>query len=249
MYISIVILTCNQKELTLRCLHSLSRFIADDDCEIVLVDNGSTDGTSEAVRNQFPKVRQLIFHTNKGVAAGRNAGLRLCTGEYLMILDNDTIADRDTIFGLAEFLRKHPDVGVVAPKLLSPDGQVQKSFKRFPGLPVKIHNVLLSKNKTSVTRKVPTRELEPFYLIGAAQMFPRDVYLMAGPFDENIFFGPEDADFCMSVRSVWKRVVYYPALSIIHDWQRSTTKKIFSAAGRRHAKALLYFYAKHKRFI
>lgn len=249
MYISVVVLTCNQKALTLRCLHSLASFIAEPDCELVLVDNGSTDGTAVDVRKAFPAVKIVELEKNMGVAAGRNAGLRTCTGEYLMILDNDTIADRATIFGLADFLRRHPDVGIVAPKLVSPQGEVQKSFKRFPGLPVKIRNVLSGKHRTSVTRKIPTKQLEPFYLIGAAQMFPRDVYLMAGPLDEKIFYGPEDADFCMAVRSVWKRVVYYPSLSIIHDWQRSTTGRIFSPAGRRHAAALLYFYTKHLRFI
>lgn len=249
MYISVVVLTCNQRELTLRCLRSLRSFIDEADCELILVDNGSTDGTADAVAEAFPAVRILRLAANRGVAAGRNAGLRICTGEYLMILDNDTIANRDTIFGLAAFLRRHPEVGIVAPRLISPEGATQKSFKRFPGLAVKIRNVIAGKNRTSVTRKVPVRELEPFYLIGAAQMFPRDVYLMAGPLDERIFYGPEDADFCMAVRSLWKRVVYCPQFTIIHDWQRSTTKKLLSSAARRHARALLYFYAKHRRFV
>ena len=80
-------------------------------------------------------------------------------------------------------------------------------------------------------------------------MFTRDVYQMAGPLDENIFFGPEDADFCMSVRSLWKKVVYYPALTIIHDWQRATNRSPFSQQARRHAAGLLYFYAKHRRIF
>lgn len=249
MYISVVVLTCNQRELTMRCLRSLRGFIDEPDCELVLVDNGSTDGTADAVAGDFPAVRILRLGSNRGVAAGRNAGLRLCTGEYLMILDNDTIANRDTIFGLATFLRRHPEVGIVAPRLISPEGATQKSFKRFPGLAVKIRNVIAGRSRTSVTRRVPARELEPFYLIGAAQMFPRDVYLMAGPLDERIFYGPEDADFCMAVRSLWKRVVYCPQFTIIHDWQRSTTKNLLSPTARRHARALLYFYAKHRRFF
>ena len=142
MTISVVILTYNQRELTLRCLRSLQRFIADPNGEVVLVDNGSSDGTAEEVARLFPKVRQIKLDSNRGVAAGRNAGLRECGGEYLMILDNDTIADRDTIFGLAEFLRRHPEVGVVAPRLVSPDGKVQRSFKRFPGVTQKLANLI-----------------------------------------------------------------------------------------------------------
>lgn len=249
MTVSVVILTFNQRELTLRCLRSLQRFIADPEGEVVLVDNGSTDGTADDVARLFPKVRQIKLDSNLGVAAGRNAGLRECRGEYLMILDNDTIADRDTIFGLAEFLRRHPEVGVVAPRLVSPDGKVQRSFKRFPGVTQKLANLIGGRKHTSTTCRVPKKAIEPFYLIGAAQMFTRDVYQMAGPLDENIFFGPEDADFCMSVRSLWKKVVYYPALTIIHDWQRATNRSPFSPQARRHAAGLLYFYAKHRRFF
>lgn len=249
MYISVVILTHNQKALTLRCLRSLDKFIAEPECEVILVDNGSDDGTLDEVAERFPTVRTLRLDENRGVAAGRNAGLEVAKGEYLMILDNDTIADRNTIFALAAFLRQHPEVGIVAPRLVSPDGHVQRSFKGFPGLGVKIGNILRDKHRTSITRKVPTREMEPFYLIGAAQMFSRDVYQMAGPLDEKIFFGPEDADFCMSVRSLWKRIVYLPQLSIIHDYRRHTTKNLMSKAARQHAAALIYFYAKHRRIF
>lgn len=249
MKISVVVLTCNQREVTLRCLRSLARFIDEPDCELILVDNGSTDGTHEAVSQRFPKVKQIVLDSNKGVAAGRNAGLKQAAGDYLMILDNDTIADRETIFGLAEFLKRHPEVGIVAPKLVSPRGEVQRSFKRFPGIGVKIRNIIAGKHRTSISRNAPLRVIEPFYLIGAAQMFPREVYEMAGPLDENIFYGPEDADFCMKVRSLWKRVVYYPKLTIIHDWQRATTGRLLSPAAMRHAAGLFYFYAKHKRFF
>lgn len=249
MYISVVILTCNQRDLTLRCLRSLSRLIEDADCEVILVDNGSTDGTLEAVSSRFPKVKTISFDTNRGVASGRNAGLAIAQGEYLMILDNDTVADRDTIYRLASFLKQHPEVGIVGPKLVSPDGEVQRSFKRFPGLGVKIRNILAGKHRTSTVTKAPLRVMEPFYLIGAAQMFPRQVYQMAGPLDENIFYGPEDADFCMKVRSLWKRVVYYPKVSIVHDWQRATTRRLLSPGALRHAAGLFYFYAKHKRFF
>lgn len=249
MYISVVVLTCNQKALTLRCLRSLASFIEAPDCELILVDNGSTDGTADAVRAEFPLVRLLAQENNIGISRGRNAGLQRCTGEYLMILDNDTVADKETVFGLADYLHRNPEVGIVAPRLVSPDGETQRSFKSFPGIGVKIKNVLSGKKRTSVADNVPEYELEPFYIIGAAQMFTRDVYEMAGPLDEKIFYGPEDADFCMAVRKIWKRVVYCPQFTIIHDWQRATTKKLFSATGRRHLQGLLYFYAKHLRIF
>ncbi|MCM1067176.1 MAG: glycosyltransferase family 2 protein [Muribaculaceae bacterium] len=247
--ISLVILTCNQRELTLRCLASLRDFLVEPVCELILVDNGSTDGTAEAVAKAFPAVRIVRLASNMGVAAGRNAGLREATGKHLMILDNDTLAAADTIFGLSAYLTRHPEVGLVAPRLISPDGEVQTSFKGYPGLGTKLRNVLGRRRDVAPEADRPDTPFEPFYLIGAAQMFPREVYERAGGLDEHIFFGPEDADFCMAVRRQGLKVVYYPRLTIVHDWQRATSRRLFSAAARRHAAGLFYFYRKHKRWF
>lgn len=247
MYISVVVLTCNQQRLTLRCLKSLESFINDTNCELILVDNGSIDGTSEAVRRSFPRVRIIELSENRGVAGGRNVGLKACTGDYMMILDNDTVADQDTIYRLADYLKQHSEVGLVAPRLVSPQGEIQQSFKKFPGVREKIHNVICRRSRTT-TKDVPSAPIEPFYVIGAAQMFSREVYNTAGPLDEKIFFGPEDADFCMSVRLMGKKVVYNPLLTIVHDWQRSSSRHPFSRQSRRHALGLLHFYIKHRRF-
>lgn len=249
MHISLVILTCNQKKLTMRCLDSLRSFIDNPSCELILVDNGSQDGTAAAVNMKFPKVRIIRFDNNVGVAAGRNAGLRAATGQYLMILDNDTVADAYTIHALADYLHTHPDVGIVAPLLRSPEGRVQHSFKPFPGFHIKLRNVLNSRKRTSYVIEQPKETIEPFYLIGAAQMFPAAVYHNTDGLDENIFYGPEDADFCMAVRKQGKKIVYLPSLSIIHDWQRASTNNIFSKISRLHTKGLIYFYIKHKRLF
>lgn len=242
--ISLIILTSNQKELTLRCLRSLKPFIENPRYETILVDNGSVDGTADDVREQFPSVRIVSMSRNMGVAAGRNAGLGIAVGRHLMILDNDTIADAATIESLSKYLDTNSDVGLVAPALYSPEGALQNSFKPFPGLWNKIRNVCCTGNDTA---ELPAQPIEPFYVIGAAQMFPAEVYNRAGGLDENIFYGPEDADFCMAVRKLGKRVVYNPNYKIIHDWQRVTNKNIFSRIARKHFFALLYFYNKHKR--
>jgi len=91
--------------------------------------------------------------------------------------------------------------------------------------------------------------MEPFYVIGAAQMFAADVYRAIGGLDENIFYGPEDADFCMAVRALGLRVVYEPSYSIVHHYQRVTSGRLLSQGARRHIKALLYFYRKHRRWL
>lgn len=247
--ISLVILTCNQRDYTLRCLDSLSAFFDEPRCEVILVDNGSTDGTAESVQKEYPNVRVIRLDSNKGVAAGRNIGLKVAQGRHLMILDNDTIADADTIKSLSAYLDANSDVGLVAPKLLSISGDVQTSFRPYPGIKAKVINIIKGKSRSSIAIDIPDRPIEPFYVLGAAQMFTREVYESSRGLDENIFYGPEDADFCMAVRACGKRVVYLPYLSIIHDWQRATTGNLLSPAARVHIRALIYFYRKHHRWF
>ncbi|MDE5661839.1 MAG: glycosyltransferase [Muribaculaceae bacterium] len=248
MNISVVILTCSQKALTLRCLESLRDFIAGSGHEVILVDNGSTDGTAEAVAQACPDVRIIRLDHNSGVAAGRNTGLRAAAGRHLMILDNDTVVAPGTIEAMSAYLDSHPDTGVLAPRLVSPDGSVQASFKAYPGIGVKLRNILRGKSGSSAAETAPTEPCEPFYVIGAAQIFSRRTYERTGGLDEAIFYGPEDADFCMAVRALGLKVVYNPAFTIVHDYQRATTRRLLSKGARRHMAALLHFYRKHRRW-
>lgn len=249
MRISIVILTYNQRDTTLRCLESLKVCMSKSDCEIILVDNGSSDDICKVVSRLYPDVRLLHFDRNLGVSVGRNAGLKNSHGQYLMILDNDTIASESAIGFLSHYLEQHPEVGIVAPKLTDIFGTVQNSFKPYPSIGVKLYNILVGINRTSKAVTVPTEPIEPFYVIGAAQMFSREVYEAVGGFDEKIFYGPEDADFCMAVRACGKKVVYNPAVTIVHDWQRRTTGNLVSSIAWKHISALWYFYRKHRRWI
>lgn len=240
--LSIIILTCNQCAYTMRCLDSIKGCGA----EIIVVDNGSIDNTVYEIEKIFPEVIIVKNTENKGVAAGRNIGLQTSSGKYLMILDNDTEADADVIKKLLNYLKSHPETGLVAPALYSEDGVIQESYKDFPGLLVKIRNALGLEKKV----KTPvSSEIHPFYVIGAAQMFSRETLEKVGDLDENIFYGPEDADFCMRIRKKGLDITYLPDLKIIHHWQRATSRRFLSPLGRKHIKALLYFYRKWKRIF
>lgn len=244
MVLSIVILTHNQKEVTARCLNALSCVSDCSDIEVIVVDNGSTDGSHEYLPSLFKGI-YLYLPENCGVANGRNEGIRCASGKYVMLLDNDTIPTDKAIAGLVQYLEENDDVGLVAPRLVSPDGETQASFKAYPGLKEKLCNVLGRKQEGIA---VPDVDIEPFYVIGACQVFRRELIDRVGVLDGHIFFGPEDADFCMRIRESGMRVVYTPAITIIHDWQRSSARRPFSRLAWLHAKALLYFYRKHRRW-
>ena len=252
MRLSIVILTCNQSAYTLRCLASLTPYMqAHSDAEVVLVDNGSTDGTAAAIAaERYPwcsRLHLIRLGSNRGVAAGRNVGLQEAAGEVLMILDNDTIVTAETIDTLVAYVTDHRDVGIAAPQLLSPAGEVQDSAKPFPGLGIKLRNVLGLRASTASAQ--PAATTDPYYVIGACQVMRREVMQRVGLLDEHIFYGPEDADYCARVRAAGFAVKYLPHITIVHDWQRATTRRILSPLGRRHIAALLYFYRKHRRIF
>lgn len=247
--LSIIILTYNQKDLTLRCLRSLRDGISDVSAEIIIVDNGSTDGTRKKIEKEFPDVVYIRNDKNLGVAAGRNIGIDASHGDFIMILDNDTLVPGGALQALVEYLDSHPDVGLVAPRLTNMEGKTQKSCKEYPGLGVKISNVFSRGRSDHFLVATSTADQEPFYVIGAAQLFRREVWNQAGRLDEKIFYGPEDADFCIRVRNQGWKVVYHPAITIIHDWQRSTTTNLMSPMARKHIRSLFYFYWKWKRWL
>ena len=245
--LSIVMLTCNQRELTKRCLASLRPTLdAHPDYELILVDNGSTDRTDAMLPEVAPDARLIRLERNLGVAAGRNRGIDAVRGEYVMLLDNDTIVAPGAIEALIAKMEADPGIGLCAPRLKLLSGQTQESFKAYPGLGVKLRNVMGRRGHLTAE---PEADVEPDYVIGACQLFRRSLCTMIGGLDERIFYGPEDADFCIRVRRAGLRVVYTPSVTIIHDARRATTRRLFSPLARKHIAALIYFYIKHRRFI
>lgn len=246
--LSIVVLTCSQCGFTMRLLDSLLPYLRQraDGVELVLVDNGSTDGTLRKVdawtaANAVANLRVIRAGENLGVARGRNLGLSHAHGSVLMLLDNDTLADGHVFDMLLDHLSHHPECGIAAPALYSPQGELQSSAKPYPGPWLKVCHVLRPGRELACERRELTSP-HPFYVIGACQMFRREVLEKAGMLDERIFFGPEDADFCMRVRRAGYTVDYLPHLHLIHDWQRATRRSPFGSLGRRHARALLRFW-------
>lgn len=245
--LSIVIITWNQLSYLQECLHSLQPVMKREDVEVIVVDNGSEDGTCRFLSLNYPEIHLLANDCNRGVAFARNRGLERVQGNKVLFLDNDTIVNEAAISGLENYLDEHPRVGLCACRLVDCNNHVQDSFKPFPGLWLKIKNVL-GFNKNSVAyRDIPTLPFEPVYVIGACQMIRREVIERIGLLDEKIFYGPEDADYCLRIVADGWKVVYLPQYTIIHHWRRATNKKIFTRLAWKHFCALCYFYAKYKR--
>lgn len=246
--LSIIIITYNGLGFLTRCLVSLHEFINDPSCEVIIVDNHSTDGTLDFLDKDYPQLRLIKNSENRGVAPARNQGIEIATGEKLLLLDNDTEATTNAINAMSEYLDSHPDVGLCSCRLVDKEGVPQDSCKPYPGLMIKLRNVLGIGNKTKYK---PNEDgiIEPEYVIGACQMFSREIVDKVGMLDNRIFYGPEDADWCMRIKKAGYHIHCLNNHTIVHDYRRSTKKRPFSKLGRMHIKALLYFYWKHKRLF
>ncbi|MBM4060806.1 MAG: glycosyltransferase [Planctomycetes bacterium] len=130
--LSVVVLNWNTRELLLACLRALCAETPRHPREVIVVDNGSQDGSADAVAAAFPLVRLLRNAENRLYAAGNNQGAAAARGEYLCTLNSDTEVRSGALDRLVDFLREHPDYGACAPQLVDPDGSVQRACQRFP---------------------------------------------------------------------------------------------------------------------
>ncbi len=253
--VSIVIISWKMKDLLKRCLETIYLFTKDLNFEIIVIDNNSQDGTPEMVEEKFPQVKLIKNPENRGVAPARNQGIKETKGKYILILDADMELIENSIKHLYDFMENNSDAGIVGCKLVDKDFNLQFSCKRFPTLLAFLFRRLewIDAVKKSETLKNHTMQdwdhneiKEVDYLIGACQFFRREIVDKIGLYDDKIFYGPEDIDFCLRIwRAGWK-VFYYPFTSIIHHEQRITKKNLFSIISLKHFVGIFYIYKKYK---
>lgn len=252
--LSVIVISWRMRDLLARMLETLYQHTKGVSFEVVCVDNGSEDGTAEMVSERFPTVRLLRNEKNLGVAPARNQGLRVATGRYVAILDADLELVEDALGPLVEFLDSNSKAGIVGSKLVFPDGTVQFNAKRFPGLFALLARRLSFLNAIDGGRALSSHEMRDWdrsdtrevdYLIGACQVFRRELLEQVGYLDEEIFYGPEDVDFCLRVRRAGWQIWYRHDVKIIHHEQRITKRNPLSSLSRKHYAGLIHFFRKH----
>ncbi|MCM1319905.1 MAG: glycosyltransferase family 2 protein [Muribaculaceae bacterium] len=256
--VSIVIISWNSLGMLKKCLSSLDGYLNRQDVELVWVDNGSTDGAAEYVKHSYPGTKVILLPQNMGVAYARNRGVEAASGRYILFLDDDTEATVEALDILVEYMDLHPEVGIVGCALRDAQGRLQNSFKGYPGLLCKVKNVLSAKLHITALKekcglksepKLPSQVIYPTYIIGACQLLRREVFEKVGLLDEHIFYGPEDADFCIRAARKGYLTAFLPYISIRHHYRRITAKRLTTPASKAHIKALRYFWRKHHRYL
>lgn len=253
--ISIVFITWKMKDLLDVCLTSLYKFTEGISFEVIVIDNNSQDGTIEMIENKFPNIILIKNSENKGVAPARNQGLSIVKGKYVLILDADMELQENSVEKLYRFMEENKDCGLVGAKLIDSDGNLQSSCKRFPTLLAFLFRRLeqFELIKNSKTLRFHTMQdwdhktvKDVDYVIGACQFYRKDVIDKIGFYDDKIFYGPEDIDFCIRVWHAGWKVYYYPFTNIFHHEQRITKKNLFSLISFKHLLGIFYIYWKYK---
>lgn len=249
--LSVVIVNYNSLAYVRRCLISLDEGARGLAWEAVVVDNASREPGVEALPCAFPHVRVLRRARNDGFAAGANAGIRAARADVVFLLNPDTRVMPDAAGTLLRYLRAHPDVGIVAPKLVNPDGSLQLSCRRFPTLWAGLFN-----RYSLLTRLLPGNRFSTAYLMtdwdhacardvdwvsGAAMMLAKVALERVGGFDEGYFFAMEDVDLCRRVHNAGLRVVYLPDAVVEHRIGGSSSTVPARALIARHRGMWRYY--------
>jgi len=250
--LSIVILSWNTEALLKQCLESLEEGCEGiGGCEVVVVDNGSTDGSSEMVRkyqirNTKYKIRLVENQSNLGFAKGNNIGIKQARGKYIMLLNSDTIVQKGSLKKMVDFLDQHGEISVVGPKLLNQDGTPQSSCGQFPNLWVVF--IMLFKEHFGGSRTVrysPAVSGEVDWLMGAAFVAREKVFKKVGFLDERMFMYMEEVEWFYRVRKAGLKAYFLKEAEIVHLGRGS------SSSGKKEPilniyKGLLHFYKVHK---
>jgi GT2 family glycosyltransferase len=221
--VSVVVISYNTRQMTLDCLRTLYADLADLPAEVFVVDNASSDGSVAAVAEAFPNVRVIANPNNVGFGAANNQAMRVARGEFIMLLNSDAFPKPGTTRTLVDYLRSHPKVGVVGPKLLNADGSTQQSCYRFPtpgqawrenlGISAAFgdHPVL------GDYRTWPhDRERDVEWIIGACMLLRRTVFEQVGGFDERFFMYAEETDWQRRIRDAGWEIAFTPAAEVMH---------------------------------
>ena len=256
MKVSVVILTWNSASSIEACLASLPAGLTVGH-EVIVVDNGSRDRTLAVLRSSFPAVQIIENPHNRGVAPARNQGIRRARGDYVLILDDDTIVHPAALDQLVQLLDARPEVGLCGPKLVDAEGRLCLSCRLFPTLLDKLGRRFPSVLTRKAARQIELAELADWahdtlravdYVIGACQLIRRRALDEVGLLDERIFYGPEDVDLCVRMHQAGWQVVYQPAAVVTHAEQR-IARSAFSRLGWKHLRGLAYYFWKHRYIV
>lgn len=249
--ISVIILTYNTLALTRACLRSIyaSATRQKITVEIIVVDNASTDHTTECLQAEFPNAHFIVNSANLGFSRGNNIGLQAAHGRYLMLLNSDTEVQPGALEALVEFMDEHPDAGACGPMLTNAGGTLQPSGRALPS----VWSVFLGMTKLYRLWKADfyaqrgrdyTQIARVGEVSGAALLVRDEAYQKVGGLDPNLFAYYEDVDWCKRISQAGYAIYYVPQAKVMHHWE-GTSRSVSELSYRAGQNSQRYYFAKH----
>jgi GT2 family glycosyltransferase len=256
MDLSIIVVNWNVKELLDACLQSLLKAGHSTPrlaIEIIVVDSASSDGSSQMVHDRFPQVRLIASQENLGYAKGNNVGAEAAQGRYLFLLNPDTVVQPDALGRMVDYMDAHPEVGVLGPQLLWPDGSIQSSRRRFPTLGSLFWESTLLEQWFPENRYVRRYHLadqsvdqaqKVDWVVGAAILIRHEAWQQVGPIDQDFFMYFEETDWCQRSAEAGWETHYLPTAQVIH-YEGKSSEQVVAARTLRFQRSKLRYTRKY----
>lgn len=223
--VSIIILNWNGGEDVIECLKSV-KDIDYPDYEVLVVDNGSTDNSVEEIRNSFPDIKLIQNHENLGFAGGNNVGIRAAIGDYVMLLNDDTVVGKSILKNLVKAMESNENIGIAGPMILyynEPDKIWCAGSKLNFGYTSHIGKGL--------NKELFNKSYFVDYIAGCTMLIKKEVIDKIGLLDSEYFFYAEDADFCLRAKSAGYECLYVPSPTVWHkatqEWITNPTQAYY----------------------
>lgn len=255
MQLSVIILNYNVRYFLEQCVYSVQKALAHINGEIIVVDNASSDDSCQMMRTKFPDVTLIVNQDNLGFPKGNNIGVAQAKGEYICILNPDTVVAEDTFVKiLASIGKSIPlNVGIIGCKLIDGTGRFLPESKRGVPTPWVAFTKIFGLYKWFPT----TKWFNQYYaqhltkdengqvdiLVGAFMVMKKELYFEVGGFDENCFMYSDDIDLSYMIRKLGKANFYFAETTVIHYKGESTVRDVTYM--KRFQEAMQFFYGKH----
>jgi GT2 family glycosyltransferase len=249
--LSVVIICWNDRKVIMECLRSIYANTHRTSFEVIISDNGSEDGSVESIRHEFPSVNVIENGTNVGFAKANNVGIRASAGEYVLILNPDTIIHEHALDTWIEYADRHPRAGAFGCRVLNPDGSFQSPARPFPTLGRSWVAALYLRKLAFVSRKFISdtytgwsgdTEREIDWQSGCCVMARRYVLELIDGFDEQFFYHYEEVDLCRRIWNTGYYIQYTPSATITHLGGQSVGRFPIRFALEKERNRYRYFY-------
>lgn len=252
--VSIIIVNYNTRDLVLDCLKSLHVSALRPSPEIIVVDNASSDGSADAIEKKFPGVTMIRHPENIGYAAANNLAIKISRSAYILLLNPDTIVEKDTIPEMLRFMENHEKTGIASCRVDLPDGSLDSACRRSIPTPASafyqalaLHRLLPRSRKFArynLSWRDPGGSYPVEAICGAFFLIRREVIDQIGLFDERFFMYAEDLDYCLRCAVEGWKISYHGAVRIIH-YKRAASAAVPGRMLDVFHETMALFYKKH----